>query len=49
MGDFEKLFSDIYGRDEYKDLQEKLEFDFSNFSRNIITVISYHQNIGKTA
>lgn len=31
MGDFEKLFSDIYGRDEYKDLQEKLEFEVCNY------------------
>lgn len=31
MGDFEKLFSDIYGRDEYKDLQEKLEFEVYNY------------------
>ena len=31
MGDFEKLFSDIYGRDEYKDLQEKLEFEVCHY------------------
>lgn len=31
MGDFEKLFSDIYGRDEYKDLQEKFEFEVCNY------------------
>ena len=31
MSDFEKLFSDIYGKEEYSELQEKLEYEVCDY------------------
>lgn len=37
MGDFEKLFSDIYGKKEYDELQRKLEYEICDyFSKMVI-------------
>lgn len=36
MADFEKLFSDIYGKREYKDLQAKLEYEVCDYFSKLV-------------
>lgn len=36
MADFEKLFSDIYGKEEYEELQKKLEYEVCDYFSKLV-------------